>query len=168
MECIFESKRLLFRKFTSEDEQLIYDLNLDPEVTKYTLDPVTDLAQARNILLDVILPQYELYGHGRWATYTKDGGQFIGWCGLKYRPEVDEIDLGYRLMKPFWGKGYATEAALSTINYGFDLLKISTITGRALPDNIASIRVMEKCGMQNVGVQNIEGLDHITFKVSNK
>jgi [ribosomal protein S5]-alanine N-acetyltransferase len=164
-EVILETERLLFRKFTIDDAELIYDLNFDPEVTKYTKDPITDVGHARKVLEEVILPQYALYGHGRWALLLKENGEFIGWCGLKYRPELDEIDLGYRFKKKFWGKGYATEAAKASIDYGFGKLNLKTITGRALPGNDASVKVLEKCGMKYIGIQNVDGYDRITYQI---
>jgi RimJ/RimL family protein N-acetyltransferase len=69
--------------------------------------------------------------------------EFLGWCGLKYLFETNEVDLGYRFMKKFWGKGYATEAALACIEYGFATLNLHQIVGRALPGNLASIKVLE-------------------------
>jgi [ribosomal protein S5]-alanine N-acetyltransferase len=166
METVLETDRLLFRKFTIDDAELIYDLNFDPEVTKYTKDPMTDVEQAKKVLREVILPQYSLYGHGRWALHLKEGNEFIGWCGLKYRPELDEIDLGYRFKKKYWGKGYATEAAKATIQYGFDRLGLNIITGRALPGNDASVAVLKKCGMEYMGIQNVDGYDHITYQIN--
>lgn len=165
METVLETDRLLFRKFTMDDAELIYDLNLDPEVTKYTKDPMRDVEHAKSVLKEVILTQYTLYGHGRWALFLRENGEFIGWCGLKYRPEIDEIDLGYRFKKQYWGKGYATEAAIATVQYGFDKLNLKTITGRALPGNDASVKVLEKCGMKYIGMQNIDGYDHITYLI---
>src|SRR6476620_1626617 len=105
MNIILETPRLLLRTFTMDDAQLIYDLNLDPEVTRYTGDPLTDIDHARQVLEQVILPQYALYNHGRWAVLVKPELEFIGWCGLKNRPERNEIDLGYRFMQKAWGKG---------------------------------------------------------------
>ncbi len=139
MHVIIETERLILRRFESGERQLIYTLNEDPEVTRYTGDPVRDLAHANEVLDQVILPQYALYNHGRWAVHTKPGMEFIGWCGLKYRPERDEVDLGYRFIKTAWGKGYASEAAMASINYGFEKLGLRRIVGRAMPGNIASI-----------------------------
>jgi RimJ/RimL family protein N-acetyltransferase len=169
---IIETERLLLRNFTEEDAELIYRLNLDPEVTRYTGDPVRDKEHASEILEKTILPQYALYGHGRWAVHTKPGHDpiaigFIGWCGLKYRPEVNEIDLGYRFMKDTWGRGYATEAAYASLRFGFEKLGFKRIVGRALPGNIASIRVLEKCGMIYIGEEVIEGLLHKTYEAIN-
>lgn len=168
MEYILETKRLLFREFTPADATLIYELNSDPEVIKYTLDPIVNIEQAETILKEIIVPQYSLYNHGRWALHTKNNNEFIGWCGLKHQKETGEIDLGYRLKKSEWGKGYATEAAKATIDYGLKKLGLQCITGRALPGNDASVHVMEKCGMNPIGIQKIEGLDHHTFQITNQ
>ena len=105
MHVVIETKRLLLRTFTMEDAPLLYELNLDPDVIRHTLDPIKDIDHAKQVLESVILPQYALYNLGRWAVLVKPGLGFIGWCGLKYVPERNEIDLGYRFMKKFWGKG---------------------------------------------------------------
>ena len=131
MNIVFETDRLILRTFTIEDAPLIYDLNLDPDVIRYTGDPIKDIEDARQILEQTILPQYALYNYGRWAVHVKPGLEFIGCCGLKARPETclsgrqgNEIDLGYRFIKKAWGKGYATEAAFACIKYGFDKLHL--------------------------------------------
>jgi [ribosomal protein S5]-alanine N-acetyltransferase len=164
---IIETQRLILRNFTIDDAQLIYDLNLDPEVTRYTYDPVRDINHAQEILEKTILPQYALYNHGRWAVHVKPELEFIGWCGLKYRPELDEIDLGYRFKKSSWGNGYATEAAYACIKYGFEKLNLNLITGRAIPENIGSLNVLEKCGMQYIGIQDIDGYQLKTYQIAN-
>lgn len=167
MNIILETNRLLLRTFTPEDAQLIYELNLDPEITRYTGDPVKDINHAKEILEQVILPQYALYNHGRWAVHIKDGLEFIGWCGLKNRPERNEIDLGYRFLKTAWGKGYATEAAFACIKYGFEKLNLQRIIGRAMPDNIGSLRVLEKCGMTFVGDEIVDEHPAKTYEILN-
>ena len=93
--------------------------------------------------------------------------EFTGWCGLKYLPETNEVDLGYRFMKKFWGNGYATEAALACIEYGFSNLDLHQVVGRALPGNIASIKVLEKCGMKYLHEEVMHGYLHKTYQVSN-
>ncbi|HUS00367.1 MAG TPA: GNAT family N-acetyltransferase [Chitinophagaceae bacterium] len=148
MHIVFETPRLILSQFTEEDGPLILQLNSHPEVVKYVHERVlTSEEEAKKILLNIILPQYK-NNLGRWAIYTKTGNEFIGWCGLKYRPELDEIDLGYRLKKNAWGKGYATEAAKHTLDHAFNNLNLDIITGRAHIENLASIKVLEKIGMQ--------------------
>jgi [ribosomal protein S5]-alanine N-acetyltransferase len=157
--AVFETERLILRTFTDQDSLLIYELNCDPDVTRFTGDPIRDLDHAREVLEKIILPQYALYNHGRWAVLTREGLEFIGWCGLKCRPERDnEIDLGYRFLKPAWGKGYATEAAFGCLKFGFEKLGLKRIVGRAMPENQASLKVLEKIGMKYIGDEIVD--DH--------
>ncbi len=148
MHIIFETPRLILRRFTEDDAALLLQLNSDHEVLKYLHEPVLESEEkAKEIIRDIILPQYS-FNLGRWAIHKKDDLQFIGWCGLKHRTDLNEIDLGYRLIKTAWGKGYATETAWHTLDYGFNTLHLKTITGRAHIDNIASLKVLEKIGMK--------------------
>ena len=100
--------------------------------------------------------------------YTKNTNEFIGWCGLKYLPELDETDLGYRLKKSAWGNGYATEAAKHTLDHGFNKLDLKLITGRAYIANIASIKVLEKIGMQFISEGIVDDYPVKTYTISNK
>jgi ribosomal-protein-alanine N-acetyltransferase len=147
--------------------RLCFDLNSGPEVTRYTHDPVKDVDHAKQVLEEVILPQYALYNFGRWAVHQKHDLLFMGWCGLKFMPARNEIDLGYRFKKEFWGKGYATESARATIHYGFSKLNLEIILGRALRGNLPSINVLEKCGMTYVREEIVDGWLHKTYKVIN-
>ena len=148
MKVLFSTERLVFREFTIEDAPLILALNSNPAVTKYLHElPTNTIADAAAIIEDRILPQYRLYDYGRWAVIRKEDDAFLGWCGLKYRPERDETDLGYRFMERDWGKGYATEAAKASLEKGFLDFHLSVITARAHIENLASIRVIENCSM---------------------
>jgi [ribosomal protein S5]-alanine N-acetyltransferase len=167
MDTIIETNRLLLRAFTINDAQLIYDLNNHPDVTRYTYDPLTDLEHARQVLEQAILPQYALYNHGRWAVHIKSGLEFIGWCGLKFRPEKSEVDLGYRFKTSAWGKGYATEAAYACLKYGFEKLNMVKITGRAVPANAGSWRVLEKIGMHFIREETVDGHLSKTYELIN-
>ena len=105
MHIIFETPRLYLRQFTEADAPLILTLNSDPEIVKYVHEPTLETEeQARNIIINNILPQYP-NNLGRWAMHIKETNEFIGWCGLKYRPELNETDLGYRLMQKKMGPG---------------------------------------------------------------
>jgi len=154
---IIETPRLTLSRFKESDAHLIQQLNSDYDVVKYLHEPIIYTEEkALQVLMDIILPQYKM-GIGRWAVYTKDGNEFIGWCGLKQRPEAQEIDLGYRFIKSSWGKGYATEAAKATLQYGHQNLKLEKIIAHANIDNIASQKVLEKIGMEYVGESMDDG-----------
>ncbi len=167
MNIIFETPRLTLRQMTINDAPLLLELNSDPEVVKYLHEPTLQtIEQAQKVITDIILPQYR-NNLGRWAITTKADNNFIGWCGLKYRPELDEIDLGYRLMQKAWGKGFATEAAQETLNYGFGILKLPIITGKAHIENLASIKVLEKIGMNFIGEGLVDDCPVRTYTKAN-
>lgn len=167
MTVVLETQRLLLRNFTIEDATLIWQLNLDPEVIRFTGDPIRSVEHAKDVLEKTILPQYALYNHGRWAVHLKSDLSFIGWCGLKFRAELQEVDLGYRFIKEAWGKGYATEAAWACIQYGFEKLNLQRIVGRAVPENIASLKVLEKCRMNYIGDEIVDGHAARTYQIIN-
>ncbi len=167
MEPLFQSLRLYFRAFTPADSDLIYQLNKDPEVIKYVHEPVTTPELAVEVLNHIILPQYKSYNHGRWAVHLRSNDEFVGWCGLKKTAENTFPDLGYRFFKKHWGNGYATEAAKKTISYGFDNLHLKGIYAAAHIHNLASIHVLEKCGMTFEGEKMIDETPVKTFIIFN-
>lgn len=164
---IFQTNRLILRQFTEADAPLVFELNSDPDVLQYLHEPVLkDEEHARRILHDIILPQYH-NRLGRWAIHTKSSNEFIGWCGLKHRPELNEIDLGYRFKQSSWGKGYGTEAALHTLEYAFTELELHEVVGRAHIDNIASLKILEKIGMQFIKEEIVDYFPVKTYVARN-
>ncbi len=166
MHFIFETPRLTLRQFTVADAPLIYRLNSDLEVLKYVHESLLENEEhAKKIIENIILPQYE-NDLGRWAVFTKNNGSFIGWCGLKHIPDPCIIDIGYRFLKNSWGNGFATEAASSTLQYGFKNLFIDVITGRAHVENIASHKVLGKIGMKYTRDEVVDGCPVKTYTAS--
>lgn len=165
---IATTDRLLLREITLEDVQSIFDLNADPEVVRYTSDPAfKNLDEVRELIENNIRYQYRTYGIGRWAVIEKESGLFMGWCGLKFREGQNETDLGYRFMKKFWGKGYATEAGKACIDFGFRTKNLERIIGCCMKDNTASIHVLEKCGMTFCREDFLHGHDALVYQVFN-
>jgi len=145
MKVILETERLYLREFIASDGLHFYDLNNDFEVIKYTGNkPFKSLEEAMDFIKNY--SDYKRNGYGRWSVCLKETHEFIGWCGLKYEEENKENDLGYRFYKKHWGKVYATEAAKACVNYGFSVLKLNKLVGRASLENIGSIEVLKKCG----------------------
>lgn len=147
MSIVLETERLVLKRFSPMDAQGFYELNLDPEVIRYTGDmPFSSAAEAESFIRNY--DHYERYGFGRWSVFVRDSGDYIGFCGLNYRLAVDEVDVGFRFLKRYWGKGYATEAARGSILYGFKEYALEKIVGRAMQENLASHRVLLKLGMR--------------------
>lgn len=147
MTIVFETERLVLKQFTVADAKGFYELNQDPEVIRYTGDaPFCSVAEAEAFIRGY--DHYECYGYGRWSVFIRDTGEYIGFCGLNYRPAVDEVDVGFRFLRRHWGKGYATEAARGSLLYGFNELVLDKIVARAMQENLASHRVLQKLGMR--------------------
>jgi len=145
MSFLFESERLRFRETTPQDAQAMFDLNSDVDVLKYTGDqPFSSVQEAQKFLANYT--DFKKNGMGRWAVVRKVDHAILGWCGLKLHPE-GFVDLGYRLQRKYWSLGFATEASLACLAYGFNTLRLKEIVARSVPENKASIRIMEKCGM---------------------
>ena len=89
----------------------------------------------------------------------------MGWCGLKYTPETDEYDIGFRFHKKYWSQGFATESALACIKLGFEKYKMSRIIGRARKDNTGSIRVLEKIGLTYFEAYDFDGNEGVLFQI---
>src|SRR5262249_11881554 len=113
MDIVAATERLLLRRFTRDDPELLVELDSDPEVMRYlTGGRITPRFRVETAMMPAMIRAYTRYpGFGAFATHTKDDGAFIGWCML--RPEYDdppgEAELGYRLRKSAWGNGYAVE-----------------------------------------------------------
>jgi [ribosomal protein S5]-alanine N-acetyltransferase len=139
--------RVELKAFTEEDVEAFYKLNTSPEVMKYTGESGPEsIAAAREAIL--AYPDFDEVGYGRWACHLKAENRIIGFCGLKYLKDLQEVDLGYRFLPEYWGIGLATETSLAVINFGLTTLSLNRIIGLVLPENVASVRVLEKCGMR--------------------
>src|SRR6266404_4411131 len=151
MNDILETDRLLLRQYVEEDAEAFFKLNSDPEVLRFVPDKLLlNVEQARQILVDHPIADYRKYGFGRGACILKSTGEQIGFAGLKYLEELGEVDVAFRLMRTHWGLGLATEAALAAVRFGFADLDLKRIIGLVMPENIASVRVLEKTGLRYV------------------
>lgn len=142
---IIETERLLIRPFQLEDIEAAYAMNLDPEVSRFTGDGgVVSKEETERRITEDVLGDYKKYGFGRLAVELKGQNKFIGFTGLKYLDDLDEVDLGFRFIKEYWGKGIATESAIACVDHGFNALELNKIIAMVLPENSGSIRVLEK------------------------
>ncbi|HLA55277.1 MAG TPA: GNAT family N-acetyltransferase [Flavobacterium sp.] len=152
MKTAFESERLLFRELLPSHAAAMFELDSDPEVCKYLgFKSFISIEESRNVI-ENIRQQYLDNGIGRWAAILKDTGEFIGWAGLKFIKRLndrdDNYDLGYRFIQRHWGKGYGTESAKAFIDFGFNEMKLGKISAYVDVNNIASQKILEKCGFK--------------------
>jgi len=150
------TERLMLRKLTEEDVDNIFLLDSNPDVMKYVgVSPITEKEESAK-MVDNILNQYKNNGTGRLAVIENESNQFIGWCGIKLL--TDEVngfknvyELGYRFLPKFWGKGYATESAIASLDFGFNQLNADKIYAYADVGNESSNRILTKLGFENKG-----------------
>ena len=160
-----ETTRLKLRQFTHDDLQVMYILSTDPDVIKYADTPARDMEEVRERLEQGPLADYRKYGYGRFAVELKETGKVIGFCGIKYLPEIDLPEVGYRYLKEYWGRGIGTEAAEACVGFARDDLKIKKLIALIIPENIASIRVAEKLGMIKGPLIHIYGEDALQYEM---
>ena len=160
-----ETARLKLRLFTPDDVRVMYNLSTDPEVMKYADTPVRNIEEAKKRLEQGPLADYKNYGYGRFAVELKETGEVIGFCGIKYLPEIDLAEVGYRYLKKHWGRGIGTEAAEVCVSFARDDLKIEKLIALIMPENVASIRVAEKLGMTKGPLIHIYGLDALQYEM---
>jgi RimJ/RimL family protein N-acetyltransferase len=151
---LLETARLRLRRFRAEDVDLLVELDSDPEVMRYvTYGAPTPHAA----YIDVYLPRWlriceERPLLGYWAAERLADGEFLGWFHLRDdRIEPEYLELGYRLRRAEWGRGYASEAGRALVDYGFERAGADQISARTLSRNLASQRVMAKCGLRRAG-----------------
>jgi [ribosomal protein S5]-alanine N-acetyltransferase len=145
---ILETDRLCLWEFVEEDAQAFFELNSNPDVVRFTGDgPLTSVEEARKGLRERPINDYRTHGFGRWAVVHKQSDKIIGFAGLKYLDDLQEVDLGYRLLPEYWGQGLTTEASIACVQYGLTTLKLPRILGLVDPANVASVRVLEKSGL---------------------
>ena len=151
---LLETQRLRLRRFVLADADLLVELDSDPEVMRHiTYGKPTP----RSAYVETHLPRwFAIYqaqpGLGYFAAERRDSEEFLGWFHLRDdRIEPQHVELGYRLRRPAWGQGYATEGSLALLAHGFDRLGVASISARTLLGNRASRHVMEKCGLQRSG-----------------
>jgi RimJ/RimL family protein N-acetyltransferase len=151
-----ETERLSLRRFTPADLDALVELDSDPDVMRYLSGTPTP----REVLERDILPTFLTYRGdlGFYAVIEKAGGTFVGWIGL--RPTTDRAaELGYRLRRPVWGRGYATEGSRALIAKAFTEFGVERITATTYEENVASRRVMEKCGLRFVRAFRVSAED---------
>jgi RimJ/RimL family protein N-acetyltransferase len=151
MQVFLETQRLMLRRFTEADVDDLVRLDADPDVMRFVTGGVpTSREEMENEFLPAFLGYYRRYeGFGFWAAVEKATGEFLGWFHFRPHPGAvpGEVDLGYRLRKSAWGKGYATEGSRALIAKGFTELGVQRVVAEAMAVNAASRRVMEKSGL---------------------
>jgi RimJ/RimL family protein N-acetyltransferase len=153
VDVFLETERLLLRRFTPADLDLLVELDRDPAVMHFITGGIPhSRAEIESEELPAFLSYYERYdGLGFWAAIEKETGNFLGW--FHFRPEEGDpmhVELGYRLRASGWGKGYATEGSRALIEKGFREMSVQRVIASTMAVHVASRRVMEKAGLRYI------------------
>ncbi|MCY1533665.1 Acetyltransferase (GNAT) domain protein [compost metagenome] len=146
-----ETPRLILRDIRIQDAEAMFEMDSNPLVHQYLGNkPVKMIGESLSNIA-FIQKQYLDFGIGRWAVIEKTTGQFMGWAGLKWITEEingyrNFYDLGYRLLPRFWAKGFATEAAKASFEYGFSELKLENLYAITHIENLTSKHILQKTG----------------------
>jgi ribosomal-protein-alanine N-acetyltransferase len=147
---MIETARLTLRPFKPHDLNDLYEIRSDPDVMRYIGSGKPESIEQVRTALNKILSHWEGHGFGRWAAIDKERDKLIGWCGLSYLEDTEDVEIGYGIAKSHWGKGLTSEAAAAVIKWGFEDLGLDHIVAVAWPDNVISRRVMDRLGMKYV------------------
>jgi len=161
MDIYLQTDRLTLRRFTEEDVDNLFELNGDPEVMRYlTGGKPTPREEIRDEIIPFHLAVYARSDRfGTWAAQARSTGEFLGWFHFRSGPPSWDVDLGYRLRRAAWGRGYATEGSRALISKGFTELGVERVFAHTMAVNAASRRVMEKSGLVYMRAFPYEGPD---------
>ena len=154
-----ETPRLRLRAFRDTDAEALHQIVNEENVLRYFPNPGPRSLDWSHKLIAYQLNHWQDHGHGWWAVDYLATGELIGWNGLQYLPETEEVEIGYLLARPFWGQGLATEGARVGLQFGFEDLALAQIIAIVHPGNRASQRVIEKLGMAFVDPNHYFGID---------
>lgn len=162
-----ETERALLRMISMDDLDAFTCICSNPRVMKYiglTCQPI--FREEVQSALASMLAHWDRNGFGRWAVVDKQGDKLIGYAGLRSHEGTPEIV--YLLDEPYWNKGIGTEISEAIIKFGFEVTNFSRIIAMTRPENVASIRVMEKIGMTHEKGDVIYGISAVVYAISDK
>jgi len=166
-----ETKRLIIRDIIPEDVNGIFELDSDPDVHIYLGNKPIETIEEAKACIDFVRKQYEENGIGRWAVVEKESQEFIGWTGFKLitswiNNKTQYYDLGYRFIKRAWGRGYATESAVASLDYGFNELRQEEICAMADVNHLVSNKILQNLGMSKMNICDYDGTPHHPYSLT--
>ena len=163
---MIETERLSFRKFVDGDLPLLIEQRSDPEVNRYLGGPDRQNAAALATRMKFYMDCYEKFGFGMCPMIWKETGEIIGTAGIQPLEDTGEVEVGYSIVRDYWGRGIGTEAARGWMDYGFETAGLDRIVAVANAENTASRRIMEKLGMKYERNEVHYGEDCVFYAVS--
>ena len=165
-EIQLKTSRLLLKPLNQSSVEEIFSMHSDAEVMKF-IGPPSGLDEAKSFFEKYVKMYAPGSGMGIFPAYLMENDVFIGWFLLKplsNNPE-NQVEIGWRLKKEYWGNGFATEGAKELLQHAFANLKLEKIISVTVPENLASIAVMKKIGMDYVKNMMHANLDHVLYEI---
>jgi len=155
--------RLALRPFSEKDVEPLLHIMNEADIMRYFPNPDPPAVERVQNLIARLLTHWEEHDYGWWAVAPLPDQPLAGWCGLTFLPETGETEVAYLLTKAWWGRGLATEAAQAALQFGFEKLGFEQIIAVVHPENRASIRVIEKLGMDFTGRYTYFGMEVLRY-----
>ena len=157
----FETERLYIKPTSIQDAELIYEIMNTPKFMKYVGDrKINSIKSAKKYIETNIIPQLQSLGYSNYSIITKKNKTKVGTCGLYDRDGVDGIDIGFGLLPQYEGLGYAYEAANRLMKAAFEDFGLGGIKAITSKDNTSSQRLLEKLGLELVGITKLPNDDN--------
>lgn len=161
-----ETDRLFLRMFEAKDLEAAYLLFNDSDVQKYLSPKNRRTRQQLKVLLKNAVRYWREKGFGLWCVTEKHIGEMIGYCGFQNFDETGEVEIVFGFLKEHWGRGFATEAATVCLQFGFEKLNFKKIFAATNPENVASLRVLEKAEMTFVKNESHYEMETVIYSIS--
>lgn len=147
---ILETERLSLRELDAErDAAFMVEVLNEPAFIRYVADRgVRTVEDATRYITENMLPSYAKFGFGFYVVESKASGLPIGICGLIKRDTMEDVDIGFSTLRPYWGQGYAYEAASALLEHGHRVHRLPRIVGITAPDNEPSMNLLQKLGLR--------------------
>jgi [ribosomal protein S5]-alanine N-acetyltransferase len=165
MRTRIETRRLILHPFEPGDAPTAFGWFGDPTVMRFTpTGPDKSVEQTKTRLSEYVKHQ-RAHGFSKWIILNSASGAAIGDSGLLVLPEYSWVDLGFRLAQPYWGQGFATEAALAWVGAAFEDFQVPRLGAFVHPENLASIRILERLGFHAERRNTIMGMPSIVYSI---
>jgi RimJ/RimL family protein N-acetyltransferase len=165
---IIKTTHLALCPLVPDNSSTLHQIYLSEGVLQYFPNPVPPPVEKVQRFIDRQALHWQKHGYGNWGIKVGSGDEIVGWAGLQYVPELDETEVGFLFDRPYWGKGYATEAASASLRYGFVQINLDHIIALVHPKNIASQRVIQKCGLKYIETITLWGIDLLRYRIEKK
>lgn len=158
-----ETKRLIFRKVEEKDIETLFKIYNDEELTNYFVSGVDKSLEKTKVRVQNIKFHWDKFGFGDFILLHKDNSKIAGYAGLHYKVDGGSVNISYIIDKSLWGTGLGKETCLALVYYGFKVLGLNKIVAEIDPENINSIRLIEKCNFKFSRTMNWNGFKRLEY-----